>query len=96
MPEVLERDRPECGALFQEDGRVRWRLWAPKAERVDLVLIDGETRVIHPMRREERGYFGLEKGQVRSGRRYAYRLNGGPERPDPASRWQPDGVNHPS
>ena len=96
MPEVLERDRPECGALFQEDGRVRWRVWAPKAERVVLVLIDGETRVIHPMRREERGYFSFEKEQVRSGRRYSYRLNGGPERPDPASRWQPDGVSRPS
>ncbi|MBA2529989.1 MAG: malto-oligosyltrehalose trehalohydrolase, partial [Euzebyales bacterium] len=24
---------------------------------------------------------------------YAFRLNGGPQRPDPASRWQPDGVH---
>ena len=26
------------------------------------------------------------------GQRYAYRLDGGPERPDPCSLWQPDGV----
>ena len=96
MPETLDIHRPECGALFQEDGSVRWRLWAPKAERVDLVLSDGGTRVIHPMRREERGYFTIEKDQVQSGQRYAYRLNGGPERPGPASRWQPDGVSRPS
>jgi maltooligosyltrehalose trehalohydrolase len=93
---MLERDRLECGALVQADGSVRWRLWAPKAERVDLVLIDGDARVIHPMRVEEHGHFECEKEQVRSGQRYAYRLNGGPERPDPAARWQPDGVHRPS
>ena len=38
----------------------------------------------------------FEKDQVRSGQRYAYRLNGGPERPDPAARWQPDGIHRPS
>jgi maltooligosyltrehalose trehalohydrolase len=96
MPELHEIDRPECGALFQEDGSVRWRVWAPKAECVDLVLIDGGTRCFHAMRREERGYFRFEKESVRSGQRYAYRLDGGPGRPDPASRWQPDGVNRPS
>ncbi len=96
MPELLEIDRLECGVLFQKDERVRWRLWAPKAERAELVLIDGETRILHTMRGEEHGFFGFEKGQVKSGQRYAYRLNGGSERPDPASRWQPDGVSRPS
>ena len=96
MPEVQEIHRPECGALFQEDGRVRWRVWAPKAERVDLELLDADRRKTYTMRREEGGYFSFEKEQVRSGQRYAYRLNGGPERPDPAARWQPDGVTRPS
>jgi len=96
MPEVLETDRSECGALFLEDGRVRWRVWAPKAERVDLELLDADKRKTYAMKREERGYFSFEEEQVRSGQRYAYRLNGGPERPDPASHWQPDGVSRPS
>ncbi len=96
MPERQETNRTECGALFQEGSRVRWRVWAPKADRVDLVLFDADRQKSYPMRREERGYFSLEKEQVRSGQRYAYRLDGGPERPDPAARWQPDGVSQPS
>ena len=30
------------------------------------------------------------------GQRYAFRLDGGPERPDPCSLWQPEGVHGPS
>src|SRR5262249_33843605 len=30
------------------------------------------------------------------GQRYLYRLDNGPDRPDPASRWQPEGVHGPS
>ncbi|HWF59434.1 MAG TPA: malto-oligosyltrehalose trehalohydrolase [Nitrospira sp.] len=96
MSEALETDLPECGALYQEDGSVRWRLWVPNAEHVDLELLDADGWKTHKMKREERGYFTVEKNQVQSGQRYAYRLNGGPERPDPASRWQPDGVSRPS
>jgi maltooligosyltrehalose trehalohydrolase len=95
-PTVSRIIQPECGALYQEDGRVRWRLWAPRVEAVDVVLIEGETRLTHQMGREEGEYFIFEKEQVRSGQRYAYRLDGGPERPDPGSRWQPDGVSRPS
>ncbi|WHZ25902.1 MAG: malto-oligosyltrehalose trehalohydrolase [Nitrospira sp.] len=94
--EALQEERPECGALFQDDGRVRWRVWAPKAKRVELVLIDGESRVVRPMEQEEQGYFSFTSDRILSGQRYSYRLDGGPERPDPASRWQPDGVSLPS
>jgi maltooligosyltrehalose trehalohydrolase len=45
---------------------------------------------------EGRGYYRFVKTDVPDGQRYAYRLNEGPERPDPASRWQPDGVSQPS
>jgi maltooligosyltrehalose trehalohydrolase len=48
------------------------------------------------MESEERGYFRLVRPAVPEGQRYAYRLDGGPERPDPASLWQPDGVHAPS
>jgi maltooligosyltrehalose trehalohydrolase len=71
-------------------------VWAPQADRVDLVLIHGAEREICAMRREARGYYSFSRDDVPDGQRYAYRLNGGPERPDSASRWQPDGVNHPS
>jgi maltooligosyltrehalose trehalohydrolase len=48
------------------------------------------------MRREERGYFSYSAANIPEGQRYAYCLDDGPARPDPASRWQPDGVHQPS
>lgn len=58
--------------------------------------MDGKSRAVRPMEREEQGYFSFTSDRLPSGQRYAYRLDGGPERPDPASRWQPDGVSRPS
>jgi maltooligosyltrehalose trehalohydrolase len=85
-----------CGAVGQPDGSVRWRVWAPRARRVDLVLIDHGRRRSVPMAREEGGHFGHTEADVAEGQRYAYRLDNGPERPDPASLWQPDGIHAPS
>jgi maltooligosyltrehalose trehalohydrolase len=48
------------------------------------------------MEREGRGHFRHTEREVPEGQRYAYRLDGGPERPDPCSLWQPDGVAGPS
>src|SRR4051794_3110166 len=91
-----QRKARRCGALGQPDGSVRWRVWAPKAERAELVLIDGDRRRAYPLEREQRGFFSSPALEVHEGQRYAYRLNNGPERPDPASLWQPDGVHTPS
>jgi maltooligosyltrehalose trehalohydrolase len=63
---------------------------------VELVLIDGKGRRGLPMTGEGRGYFHKRVPGVAEGQRYAYRLDGGPERPDPSSLWQPDGVHSPS
>lgn len=41
----------------------------------------------------ERGYFELQLDAIDENQRYAFRLNGGPDRPDPCSLWQPDGVH---
>ncbi len=84
---------PPCGALALPDGSVRWRVWAPRARRVELILIDGARRRAVAMIAEDHGYFHHEEPSIAEGQRYVYRLDGGPERPDPASRWQPDGVH---
>jgi maltooligosyltrehalose trehalohydrolase len=85
-----------CGAIGLPDGAARWRVWAPRAARVELVLHDGADRRVFPMQAEERGFHQLSRPSVADGQRYAYRLDGGPERPDPCSLWQPDGVHGPS
>ena len=90
------RPARRCGAMGSGDDSVRWRVWAPKAERVSLVLIDGGARREIPMQKEEGGYHRHVEVGVPQGRRYAYRLGDGPDRPDPCSLWQPEGVHGPS
>jgi maltooligosyltrehalose trehalohydrolase len=85
-----------CGALARPDGSVSWRLWAPFAKEVELVLFDGNQRRPRRMTRDETGYFTHTESEVREGQRYAFRMNNGPDRPDPASLWQPEGVHQPS
>ncbi len=87
---------PRCGVFRQPDGSCGWRLWAPKTRRVELVLISGGHRHACPMTPEGHGYFTHSERGITEGQRYAYRLDNGPERPDPASLWQPDGIHQPS
>ena len=76
------------GAWEQAPGRFGFRLWAPGARSVDLLLDD---RVL-PMAREPDGCFALEANAT-EGARYRYRIDGAEAVPDQASRWQPDGVH---
>ena len=49
------------------------------------------------MTAEEDGYYALELSGIESGTRYVFQLgDSGQDLPDPASRWQPDGVHRPS
>lgn len=93
---MAHREMRRCGAVGLPENRVRWRVWAPAAQQVELVLLDGGRRQAVPMDRAERGYFRHAAADVPEGQRYAYRLDGGPERPDPCSLWQPEGVHGPS
>jgi len=51
---------------------------------------------LEPLVAAERGYHVGELADVAPGSRYLFRLDGGAERPDPASRLQPEGVHGPS
>jgi len=83
-------DTARLGATYLGDHRCRFVLWAPHADRVDLCLV-GDTARLLPMERAAGGYWHLNADHVAPGARYTYRLDGGPERPDPVSRYQPDG-----
>ena len=84
------------GALPRRDGGVRFQLWAPSANHITLVLHDGHARGAHPVPRDSDGVFDLIVDGVEPGDRYSYRIDDGEPRPDPASRFQPDGVHGPS
>jgi maltooligosyltrehalose trehalohydrolase len=87
--------RPNHGFQPRGEGGF-WNVWAPKLRTVDLVLLDGGERKVLPMKSIGDGWFRYTADQVRTGQRYLFRLDGDVERPDPASRWQPDGVHAPS
>jgi maltooligosyltrehalose trehalohydrolase len=83
------------GATLIEDRRCRFRVWAPLMERVEVHLVAPEDQYIS-MIPDENGYFEVIAENVAPGTLYYFRLNGEKERPDPASRSQPQGVHGPS
>jgi maltooligosyltrehalose trehalohydrolase len=81
------------GAELTPNG-VRFRLWAPRATAVSLQL-DAVDPAGLPMACEGDGWFTLSTAFAEPGARYRYLIDG-QAFPDPASRYQPDGVHGPS
>ena len=83
------------GANPLEDGRCEFRVWAPQRERVEVhVVAPNERRIV--MEKRPNGYHEAVIDDCPEGTRYFFALDGGNERPDPASRHQPDGVHQAS
>ena len=80
------------GAALEPKGGARFRLWAPAAKRVDLVL---QEQVL-PLKEAGEGWFELFEASARAGMRYRYRIDGAALVPDPASRFQPQDAEGPS
>jgi maltooligosyltrehalose trehalohydrolase len=76
------------------DGVARFQVWASKPEKVELVLPGGDGRQERciPMEQSET-FWCVDVEDVDEGTRYLYRLDGKVDRPDPASRLQPEGVH---
>jgi maltooligosyltrehalose trehalohydrolase len=86
---------PQVGAKPLGNGRVQFGVWAPNCDRVDVQLISPHERT-EPLERDSWGNFTAVLDGVDAGSTYVYVLDGELERPDPASRFQPDGVHGPS
>jgi maltooligosyltrehalose trehalohydrolase len=80
------------GATLQETGTT-FRVWAPRCQALE-VVIEGRRPV--PLAAREEGLYELSVPGIPAGLRYQYRLDGQRYRPDPVSRFQPDGVHGPS
>jgi maltooligosyltrehalose trehalohydrolase len=74
-------------------GAVAFRVWAPRCQAVD-VVVDG--RAVEALVAREGGLFETKLEGVAEGVRYKYRLDGTRFRPDPVSRFQPEGIHGPS
>ncbi len=97
--EFGKRRYPIGGELIAP-GQTHFRVWAPKAQHVDLVLEESAEknahRTFHPLAREEGAYFSGVAG-IGAGSLYRFRVNNAEHfHPDPASRFQPHGPHGPS
>lgn len=72
------------------DGTWGLRLWAPRCERLSLVIEHG---AVTPLIAVGDGWWRCDGLELDAGTRYRLRLPDGRELPDPASRHQPDGVH---
>jgi len=87
---------PRFGAAPLEGGGVRFRLWAPSAERVELLLGETDAERVVEMQAAADGWFQRTVADAAPGDLYRFRPAGGPAVPDPASRFQPRDVHGPS
>lgn len=93
-------DMHPFGAELIDSERARFRLWAPKLDRLTLELSDPSSLATHSalsitqhaMTRRDDGWFEFECS-ARAGTHYRYRLSDELAVPDPASRLQSDDVH---
>ena len=86
------------GAEVIGENRTHFRVWAPEARELDVVVEYGPNsqRTFHALSPEQGGYYSgaLDVGVDT---RYWFRVNSGEKfYPDPASRFQPEGPHGPS
>ena len=100
MVELVTKRRLPIGAELVSPEEAHFRVWAPKAERVEVAIEasadPNARREFHPLEPESDGYFSGH-APARAGTLYRYRLNASAHlHPDPASRFQPQGPHRSS
>ena len=83
------------GASYLGGGRCRFLVYAPGARKIEVRIVSPPERSA-ALARDALGYHHGVVEDVFPGSLYVYRLDGMKERPDPASRFQPKGVQGPS
>jgi maltooligosyltrehalose trehalohydrolase len=91
----MNRLEPKLGPTLLGEGRCRFCVWAPFTDSVAVHLLSPQER-LEPLARAPHGYHCGVLAGVEPGALYLFRLAGSRERPDPASRFQPQGVHGPS
>ncbi len=89
----------DIGGRF-EDG-CRFTVWAPLVDSVTVEIVGHYQEPIETglldMTKDDTGYWRAHAPELTAGTHYKYRLNGEESSwPDPASRYQPEGVHGPS
>lgn len=82
----------KVGSDYLGNGVCEFTLWAPLVENVAVHIISPEENLL-PMTKQERGYWYLKAENIDPGTLYYYRLEDASDKPDPASKFQPQGVH---
>src|SRR5687768_739407 len=96
MP-VESSTRRLSSGVERQGARVHARVWAPACRSVDMVVEAPRFTEpqLTPLSPDGDGYFAAHVDAT-AGDRYWFKLDGDRLRPDPASRYQPDGPHGPS
>jgi maltooligosyltrehalose trehalohydrolase len=93
---MMDHWKPGLGA-WVEAGEVNFHVWAPDAHHVEVVVRQAaSSETVLPLHQLPGGYFGGKFATLQAGDRYRYRVDGRDPFPDPASRYQPEGIHGPS
>ncbi|MDT0644066.1 malto-oligosyltrehalose trehalohydrolase [Zunongwangia sp. F363] len=79
------------GAIYKGNDHCEFAVWAPSAEKVEVIFEENHSPVL--LNKEEKGYWSKTVEKIEPGTYYKFRLDGEKELPDPASRYQPEGVH---
>ncbi len=88
-------EQRQIGAIPSGRGPCHFCVWAPHAKDLQIEIVTPEPRSIS-LEKDARGYFRGKAPGVRPGSRYFVRMEDWDRYPDPASRFQPEGVFGPS
>jgi maltooligosyltrehalose trehalohydrolase len=83
------------GATYLGQGNCSFTVWAPFADKLEVHIVSPDERLIG-MEKDSWGYHHSTTSGILPGTRYFYRIDAEKDRPDPASRFQPEGVHGPS
>jgi len=86
--------RLEFGARPLPTGGVQFRVWSPLTKNIS-VKVKTPREILVPMEPSD-GVFSAVVKEIGTGSDYMYVIDGKKERPDPVSRFQPNGVHGPS
>src|SRR5690348_1219330 len=90
----VTNERLPIGAVVDPHG-VHYRVWAPLHSSLEIHLRRPQEQqaMVKTMERSEEGFFEYVDREGKAGDRYRYGFSDGGVFPDPASRFQPDGVH---
>ncbi|MCA9185995.1 MAG: malto-oligosyltrehalose trehalohydrolase [Pirellulaceae bacterium] len=81
------------GAWPVAEQRTAFRIWAPKRKSLAVEFHDTQGHHCVSLNRDPRGFFSGTVDRLGTGDLYSLRLDDQLSRPDPASRYQPEGVH---